>query len=140
MNDKIQFLSDDTKTLQDMVMALQFQVESLQDEKQQLIEPFRLAQQKQFGASSEGHSGQGELFNEAEAEVEQLDVEPVQETIEYTRSRSKRKPLPKNLPREVVVVDIADEDKDKDKDEDEDEDKDKDKACACCNGDLHKIG
>tara|TARA_R110001583_G_scaffold161049_1_gene312957 strand:- start:191 stop:1753 length:1563 start_codon:yes stop_codon:yes gene_type:complete len=125
MNDKIHPLPDDTKTLQDMVLALQSQVESLQDEKQHLIEQFRLAQQKQFGASSEGHHpGQGELFNEAEAEVEQLDVEPVQETIEYTRSKPKRKPLPKNLPREVVVVDIADEDK----------------VCACCNGELHKIG
>jgi len=32
-----------------------------------LQEQFRLAQQKQFGASSEGFPGQGELFNEAEA-------------------------------------------------------------------------
>jgi transposase len=89
-----------------------------------LEEQFRLAQQKQFGASSEGHPGQGELFNEAEAEVEQLEVEPEQERIEYTRNKPKRKPLPKDLPREVVVVDIADEDK----------------ICACCNGELHKIG
>jgi transposase len=32
-----------------------------------LEESFCLAQQKQFGASSEGHPGQGALFNEAEA-------------------------------------------------------------------------
>ena len=31
-----------------------------------LEEQFRLAQQKQFGKSAEGHPGQGELFNEAE--------------------------------------------------------------------------
>ena len=79
MNDKAQSLPDDTKTLQDMVLALQSQVESLQDEKQQLIEQFRLAKQKQFGASSEGHPDQGELFNEAEAEVEQREAEPDQE-------------------------------------------------------------
>ena len=36
-----------------------------------LEEQFRLAQQKQFGASSESHPGQGELFNEAEEVVEQ---------------------------------------------------------------------
>ena len=76
MNDKTQSLPDDTQTLQDMVLALLSQVESLQDEKQHLLEQFRLAQQKQFGASSEGHPGQGELFNEAEAEVEQCEVEP----------------------------------------------------------------
>jgi transposase len=64
------------------------------------------------------------LFNEAEAEVEQLEIESEQETIEYTRNKPKRKPLPKDLPREVVVIDIADEDK----------------VCACCNGELHKIG
>ena len=98
MYDKTQSFPDDNMTLQDMVLALLSQVESLQDEKQQLIEQFRLAQQKQFGVSSEGHPGQRELFNEAEAEVEQLDVEPVQETIEYTRSKPKRKPLLKNLP------------------------------------------
>ena len=124
MNDKVQSLPDDTKSLQDMVLALQSQVESLQDEKQHLLEQFRLAQQKQFGASNEGHPGQGELFNEAEAEVEPLEVELEQETIEYSRNKPKRKPLPKDLPREVVVIDIADEDK----------------VCACCNDELHKIG
>jgi transposase len=87
-----------------------------------LEEQFRLAQQKRFGASSEGHSGQGELFNEAEALVEQLEAE--QEAISYTRNKPTRKPLPKDLPREVVVHDIADEDK----------------VCDCCHGELHKIG
>ena len=113
----------DTQLLQ-RITELESQVETLQSRNQYLEEQFRIAQQKQFGASSEGHPGQGELFNEAEAEVEQLDVEPVQETIEYTRNKPKRKPLPKDLPREVVVVDIADEDK----------------VCTCCNGELHKIG
>jgi len=60
------------------------ELESLLAEKDAKIafleEQFRLAQQKQFGASSEGHPGQGELFNEAEAEVAQLETESVQET------------------------------------------------------------
>jgi transposase len=88
-----------------------------------LEEQFRLAQQKRFGASSEGHPGQGELFNEAE-ELVIIDVPVEQETIEYTRNKAKRKPLPKDLPREVIVHDIADADK----------------VCNCCNGELHKIG
>ncbi|MBL4631350.1 MAG: IS66 family transposase [Paraglaciecola sp.] len=110
--------------LRQRVTELENQIEILQSRNHYLEEQFRLAQQKQFGASSEGHPGQGELFNEAEAELEQLDIKPEQETIEYTRNKPKRKPLPKDLPREVVVIDIADEDK----------------VCACCNGDLHKIG
>lgn len=115
-------LPGDPKTLQDMVLALQSQVQQLQEEKQQLLEQFKLAQQKQFGASSEGHPGQGELFNEAEENVELVTAE--QETIAYTRNKPKRKPLPKDLPREVIIHDIADEDK----------------MCDCCHGELHKIG
>jgi transposase len=88
-----------------------------------LEEQFRIAQQKQFGASSEGHPGQGELFNEAE-EICAEQVEPEQEDISYKRNKPKRKPLPADLPREVVVHDLADEDK----------------VCDCCQGELHKIG
>ncbi|WP_460314546.1 transposase, partial [Aliiglaciecola aliphaticivorans] len=102
------------------------ELESLLAEKNAKIafleEQFRLAQQKQFGTSSEGHPGQGELFNEAE-EIDES-VVPEQEIIEYTRNKPKRKPLPKDLPREVVIHDIADEDK----------------VCDCCKGELHKIG
>jgi transposase len=89
-----------------------------------LEEQFRLAQQKQFGASSECHPGQGELFNEAEVEVEPHETELGQEANKHPRNKPKRKALPKDLPREVVVIDIAEEDK----------------ICACCNGELHKIG
>jgi len=102
------------------------ELESLLEKKDAKIaylqEQFRLAQQKQFGASSEGHPGQGELFNEAEELVAETPVE--QEEISYTRNKPKRKPLPSNLPREVVIHDIAQEDK----------------VCACCNNELHKIG
>ena len=103
------------------ITELEEQLEQLHSRNEFLEEQFRLAQQKQFGASSEGHPGQGELFNEAEAEVEQ--PEPKQ-ADPVTRKKPKRKPLPKDLPREVVVIDIADADK----------------ICACCNGELHKIG
>ena len=57
------------------------ELEALLEEKSAWIayleEQFRVAQHKQFGKSTEGHSGQGELFNEAEelvveAETEQL--------------------------------------------------------------------
>ena len=38
-----------------------------------LEEQFRLAQQQRFGASSEGHPAQGDLFNEAEVALDDLD-------------------------------------------------------------------
>ena len=87
-----------------------------------LEEQFRLAQQKQFGKSAEGFAGQGELFNEVE-EIAVL-VEAEQQDISYRRNKPKRNPLPKDLPREVVVHDISDAEK----------------VCACCHGQLHKIG
>lgn len=88
-----------------------------------LEEQFRFAQQKRFGASSEGYSGQGELFNEAEALVVEAS-ESEQENISYTRNKPKRKPLLEGLPREVIVHDIPESEK----------------VCDCCSGELHKLG
>lgn len=89
-----------------------------------LEEQFLLAQKKQFGASSEGHPGQGELFNEVESETEFVEDDADTQAISYTRKKPKRQPLPADLPRETVVHDIADEDK----------------VCDCCGGALHQIG
>jgi len=124
MTDEQQHVPEHIQSLPDEPQLLKQMLAKQSSRLTYLEEQFRLAQQKQFGASSEGHPGQGELFNEAEVEVEQLESKSEQETIEYTRNKPKRKPLPMDLPREVVVIDIADEDK----------------VCACCNGELHKIG
>ena len=67
--------------------------------------------------------GQGELFDEVEELVVELE-KPDTEEIHYTRSKPTRSPLPKDLPREVVVHDINDEDK----------------VCGCCGDELHNIG
>jgi transposase len=84
---------------------------------------FALPSKKSFGVSTEGHPGQDELFNEAE-ELVIIDVTVEQKTIEYTRNKAKLKLLPKDLPREVIVHDIANADK----------------ICDCCQSELHKIG
>ncbi len=101
------------------------QINQLEQKYQFLLEQFRLAQQRQFGKSSEVAPNQLGLFNEAEETqegVEEADTE--QETITYQRNKPKRKPLPKDLPRETVVHDLDDADK----------------VCDCCGGDLHKMG
>lgn len=87
-----------------------------------LEEQFRLAQQKQFGQSAEGFDAQGDLFDEAEETTEVVEQET--QDISYTRKKPKRKALPKDLPREQVIHDIAEEDK----------------QCDCCGGELHKMG
>lgn len=123
-------LSNELKKLQTLVAHKDELLEQkdseilkLQEKNQYLLEQFRLAQHRQFGKSSEAHPGQGELFNEAEAIPDEL-TESEKETIAYTRNKPKRKPLPKDLPREVRVVDIPDEEK----------------ACDCCGHDLHPMG
>ncbi|MBR8844539.1 hypothetical protein JQ508_16905 [Pseudoalteromonas sp. JC3] len=48
-----------------------------------------MAQQKRFGASSESHPAQADLFNEAETLVEEAPEQDV-ETIEYQRKKPTR--------------------------------------------------
>jgi len=121
MTDEKKNLPTDPKALQEMVLSLQSQVKSLTAEKQHLIEQFRLAQQQRFGASNESHPAQGDLFNEAEAE---LDV--VEEAHEPAVVTAKKKPIRKKLPsdllRETIIHDIED------------------KTCACCGNELHQMG
>lgn len=119
-----QTLPDDKHTLHHMILELQSQVQLLQQERQHLLEQFRLAQQKRFGVSSESHPGQGELFNEAEEETDHDDEESDTQTISHTCKTPKRQSLPKSLPRETVVHDISDEDK----------------VCDYCGGELHQMG
>ncbi|WP_085283334.1 IS66 family transposase [Colwellia chukchiensis] len=86
-----------------------------------LEEQFRLAQQQRFGASSEGHPAQGDLFNEAEAELD-VAVDTSETTVTTVKKKPVRKKLPSDLPREIVVHDITD------------------KTCACCGHELHHMG
>jgi len=124
MTNEIKNLPTDPKTLQNMVLSLQSQVKNLTAEKQLLIEQFRLAQQQRFGASSEGHPAQGDLFNEVEVELDAVEETKESEEIEapITKKKPIRKKLPADLPRETVIHDIED------------------KTCTCCGHQLHQMG
>ncbi len=131
-------LSSDPQTLQKIVYKLQSivaeqagvieqqdaQIDQLSQQYQQLIEQFRIAQQKQFGQSSEANANQLGLFNETEQVLIEDDAETEEETITYTRSKPKRKSLPTDLPRELVIHDIPESEK----------------TCDCCGHDLHQMG
>lgn len=112
----------DANVLQEMVLALQSQVQALEARNQHLLEQFRLAQQQRFGSSSEAHPAQPDFFDEAEAELDKIEVET--EEITYTRKKSVRQSLPKDLPREVIIHDLSDEEK----------------SCDCCGNQMHKMG
>ena len=112
-------LPDDTESLKEIIYKLQNEVDFFKEQ-------FRLNQHKLFSPSSEASSGQGSLFDEAEVDTtaDELPEETGKEEISYARNKPKRKALPKDLPREIIVHDIPEEDK----------------VCRCCNGALHEMG
>lgn len=109
MNIDVSTLPDAPVLLKQLLAKQDMTIRQLTQHNQYLLEQFRLAQQKHFGKSAEGFTGQGELFNEAEEIAAEIDVET--ETVSYTRQKPTRKPLPKDLPRERVVHDISDSEK-----------------------------
>ena len=80
-----------------------------------LEEYLRLQKQKRFGRSSEQTSGQLEIFNEAEFEVEfapedDADIKIPQESPNR-KKKPGRKPIAKDLPRVRIELSLTDEDK-----------------------------
>ena len=125
-----QLLIDENKKLKEKVLQLQ-------KENDFFREKFKLAQHRQFGASSEKSPDQIDwLFNEAEATADAALAEndaavttgtieaDITSTATSTKKKTGRKPLPADLPRETRLIDLSDAEK----------------ICPCCNGDLHKIG
>ncbi|MBM7074615.1 transposase [Shewanella sp. 202IG2-18] len=144
MKTRVQTLPNDIALLQQLLLEQQALLEAkdteleakdgkiakLLESYQCLLKQFRLAQNKQFGRSSETHPDQGELFNEAEASVDNPDEDNSDdsETDPSTNSgkkrQPKRQPLPKNLPRKQEIHDIDDDEK----------------QCECCGHQLVKMG
>ncbi len=125
-------LPDNTETLKNLLLSERVisqqkdaEINQLKQQYHQLLEQWRLSQDKRFGKSSEVSVDQFGLFNEAEQLDDEADAEPAeQETITYQRNKPKRTALPKDLPREVIVHDIDEADK----------------VCDGCGHDLHKMG
>jgi hypothetical protein len=85
------------------------------DQKDQRIklleEMLRLQRHKQFGSSSEKESaGQGQLFDEAESDIENEIVEEITVPA-HTRKKKKRVSIPSDLPREDIIHDLSEAEK-----------------------------
>jgi transposase len=101
-----------------LVDELQFvrrQLKEALEDRNHYAELVRLLRKKQYGASSEIYpSGQGTLFNEAEAlaaDSAKDAVEPDPEKKPKKRGKPKRRPLPKDLPRSRKVIDLPEQEK-----------------------------
>jgi transposase len=87
-----------------------------EEENSRLHEIIRKLKREAFGPRRERWESQEQilLFNEAETLVRNPEVSPNESPVEvkgFKRKRGKRKPLPANLPREIVVVDLPETEK-----------------------------
>lgn len=103
-----EILPDDTVTLRKMVQDYHVTVEQLQEKLSWYEEQFRLFQHRRFGASSERHPGQMELFNEAESILDALPSDTGESEVTDTSRHKKpgRKPISKNIPREIIRYEL----------------------------------
>lgn len=126
----------DPKTLPDDVMQLKQNIVDLAAELHNskiaymaLEEKFKAVLYQRYGRSSEKQAddkSQPELFNESELEAQESadqTLEENKETITYTRKKTGRKPIPKDLPCERVEHDLPDEEK----------------FCKCCSKERPRV-
>ena len=85
------------------------------DQRIKLLEEYiRLHNAKIFGASSEkDDSGQGQLFNEAELEIDSAEINKSEDVSvpAHTRKKKKRASIPDGLPVEEIIYDLPESEK-----------------------------
>lgn len=131
VNEKEQQINDQTRSQVAEQNKHLREIDRLQAKLSWFEELLKLATFRQFGPSSEKHPAQDDLFNEAEAHIEEIrpaidetQVDAAPEVQASKPRKPKRQPLPKNLPRERVEHDLPEDQK----------------VCTCCGGKLHQIG
>lgn len=106
-------MKKDAITIQNELEELKKQVAHWKEKYYQIIEQFKLAQQQQYSSSSEKNVLQEELFDEADAPIEEDIPDQKEITVaEHKRtSKPKRPVIPDHFPREVIEHDIPETEK-----------------------------
>ena len=113
------FLENEVAKLHHQINLLNEQNKILRDQNSQLQEMLLELKRHRFGKKSERWQGEEQLlFNEVEVESRKPDID-TQDTGDkdeikvksYTKKRGKRKPLPENLPREIVKIELPPEER-----------------------------
>jgi transposase len=115
-------LQIENESVKDLIAKKNEQIAQYEEENERLREMIRELKRQRFGPKRERWESEEQacLFNEAEiasqktlaeGETESSDADEMIEIKGYQRKRGKRKPLPKELPREVVVLDLQAEEK-----------------------------
>ena len=106
-----------THELIDIIQSLQSSLENKTTLINCLNETILLMKHEKFAARSEKYSDsslQGRLFDEVASSEDAVIAEETEEAIivqSHTRRKTGRKPLPKDLPREQITHDLAEQDK-----------------------------
>ncbi|AWY02062.1 hypothetical protein A8139_20560 [Marinomonas primoryensis] len=114
-------LPDNVDELKQLILTAQSLAEKQRDHIRRLEEIVKLFKANKFGKSSEKSAAQTELFDEAEIDACDSDLNWAAEAIEPEEAESTapspttvkagRKPIPKNFPRIIVEHDLTDEEK-----------------------------
>ncbi|MBB1303847.1 IS66 family transposase [Pseudoalteromonas sp. SR44-8] len=123
-------LPDDPEQLKRMLLELQQHMDEKLAEKDaqiyELLQAYNAKLAKEYAKKSEKMPGAGEVFNEAEDILDEHDkaLLVTSASVKTEKAKPKRRPLPAQLPRIEVVVDLEEDDK----------------MCDCCQSPLHKMG
>ena len=119
-------LPDDPEQLKRMVLELQQVVAKKEAQIHELLQAYNAKLAKEYAKKSEKMPGAGERFNEAEDILDEHDkaLLATSPSIKKEKAKPKRRPLPAQLPRVEVVVDLEEDGK----------------MCDCCQSPLHKMG
>ena len=119
-------LPDDPEQLKRMVLELQHVVAKKEAQIHELLQAYNAKLAKEYAKKSEKMPGAGERFNEAEDILDEHDkaLLATSPSIKKEKAKPKRRPLPAQLPRVEVVIDLEEDGK----------------MCDCCQSPLHKMG
>lgn len=102
-------------TLEKEISVLKDKVKYFEEETSRLYEIIRQLKMHAFGPKRErwlpNPAQQPSLFDEVESEAQKPEAKQPEESLvqPHTRVRGKRKPLPQDLPREIITVDLKPE-------------------------------
>jgi transposase len=123
-------LPDDPEQLKHMLLELQQRMDEELAKKDaqihELLQAYNAKLAKEYAKKSEKMPGAGEVFNEAEETLDEYDkaLLATSPSVKKEKATPKRCPLPAQLPRVEVTVDLDEGDKE----------------CDCCQSPLHKMG
>lgn len=100
-------MNDIVSLQQQKIEALEAALEAKDQRITELEELLRIFNRRTYGASSEQHPGQGQLFDEAEqADVPTADASAKTTTVKGHERKARRVRIPKTIPREDIVYDL----------------------------------